>query len=136
MKLVPLGRMNMCAVMLAVMLLSALVVTGACSKKDLPAGQKAAASKGETKEKGERQKGIVELTPEAARTAGVEVPMARILPFGVTFHASPTGGRRWGAVHDQGVVEAVFERKADPLTDEEWGLTNYLWSGVVPEWPA
>lgn len=60
---------------LVVALLAVLVVTGACSKKEPPAEQKPAvgASKGETHQEDEHEEGAVELTPEAVRTAGIEV---------------------------------------------------------------
>jgi membrane fusion protein, heavy metal efflux system len=90
MKFVPLGRMNGCTVVFAVVLLSALIVTGACSKKDLPAEKKAtvAAPKGEAKMKGEHQEGKVELTPEAARTAGIEVQQVAAAPLSELIEAT------------------------------------------------
>lgn len=68
------GRTNIAMILLAAVLLTALAMAGACSKKEPSDAHKAAAApKGETEEKGEHQEGGVKLTPEGVKTAGIEV---------------------------------------------------------------
>jgi membrane fusion protein, heavy metal efflux system len=69
------NRISIGAVVLVAILLAALATTSACSRKEPPPEHKTAATapKGETEEKGGHRKGVVELTKEALRTAGVEV---------------------------------------------------------------
>jgi membrane fusion protein, heavy metal efflux system len=59
---------------LIALLVTTLAITGACFK-DEPTGTKAAvpAPKGSTEKKEEHRQGAVEVTPEAARAAGIEV---------------------------------------------------------------
>jgi cobalt-zinc-cadmium efflux system membrane fusion protein len=67
-------RMSVVVAVFVAVLITALAVTSACSKKEpTPAKSATTASKAESEKKEERQTGEVELTPEGVKAAGIEV---------------------------------------------------------------
>ena len=79
-------KINIALVMFCVVFLAALVLAGGCSKKEKTEEQRTpeAAQKAETEKKGAPAPGIVKLTPEGVKAAGIEVQtVAATTPSGV-----------------------------------------------------
>jgi membrane fusion protein, heavy metal efflux system len=70
----PAGRITVITATLAALLLGSLLVTGACSKKEQAIEKSAqTGSKAEAEKKDTHSEGVVELSPAAIKTAGIEV---------------------------------------------------------------